>query len=506
MSVALVDKHCEAIAIDIGMAGVEFVGEDRVCIDSNAKRTVVRPPMLALPKSTSITVQRPQCLRGRIEEETSSGLMWSVAARRGRRRTNREDMFSVLPFVDYGPNQQPLSIFAVYDGHGGRRASQFASTRLPVLFLDAFHKQQNDVSSALDAAFLATDEELLQSLSHRPTKIEGSDGFSRTNSGSFLGSITLQRGTSQGLGVDLQKTGFGVRQKDLANETPHSGSGSCFGQASLPRSRSRAEEQVAVNPVTLEANCGTTATVMVLIGLHLTIAHVGDSRAVLGGASGRKMRLSEDHRPSRPDERERIESAGGLILTAAGTSRVNGVLAVSRALGDQELKQLVIAKPEISNICLKGNEEFVVIASDGLWDVISDDEAVGMVCDVLESSQDGFGRQEDDAAKVLVQNAWDRGSNDDVSVIVVDLLKYWELYQEEDIVCTNSKQQPAEEAVLEIKPEAFAKMNIFDTTPGWERTKLSSSVSSEPCPAEKENRIVHQLGPPEIRDSFEIKK
>ncbi len=94
--------------------------------------------------------------------------------------------------------------------------------------------------------------------------------------------------------------------------------------------------------------------------------------------------MSEDHKPNRPDERQRIESAGGVVVWA-GTWRVGGVLAVSRAFGDRMLKKYVVAIPDIKEEALAVHDEFIIMASDGLWDVFENQEAVDFVRDVKVS-------------------------------------------------------------------------------------------------------------------------
>ncbi|XP_076960880.1 putative protein phosphatase 2C 76 [Bidens hawaiensis] len=93
---------------------------------------------------------------------------------------------------------------------------------------------------------------------------------------------------------------------------------------------------------------GSTASTAVLVGNHLYVANVGDSRTVIS-KSGKAIPLSEDHKPNRSDERKRIENAGGVVMWA-GTWRVGGVLAMSRAFGNRMLKQFVVAEPEIQVI------------------------------------------------------------------------------------------------------------------------------------------------------------
>lgn len=416
--------------------------DDETTASLGSKRNVARPPMLTLSKCQSIGFRTPQRPH-RIEEETLCGLMWSVAARRGRRRANREDMYSVLPFVDEGSKSEPISIFAVFDGHGGQRVAKFASTRLPDLFLKAYEKS-GDEKFALECAFLGTDQEIIQGFTNSDSNRATPEGqeFRRTSSGSTFASTALQRGASGGPGAGLSRgrsrKSRAQSQLESIGEVPGRNRNQPEGPTStaprslqkekssrepFKRTKSRADENLSSIPVNLTRACGTTATVVVLVGDQFSVAHVGDSRAVLSNQNGAITRLFEDHKPGRRDEMERIESAGGLVVKVSGTFRVNGVLAVSRAIGDAELKKYVISKPDVWSFSLSGEEEFLIMASDGLWDHVTDAESVQLVRDTIlfESGEDGL---EEKAAKLLVQSAWDRGSNDDVSVIVVNLLKY----------------------------------------------------------------------------------
>ncbi|XP_021592072.1 probable protein phosphatase 2C 76 isoform X2 [Manihot esculenta] len=119
---------------------------------------------------------------------------------------------------------------------------------------------------------------------------------------------------------------------------------------------------------------GSTASTAVLVGNHLYVANVGDSRTVISKA-GKAIPLSEDHKPNRSDERKRIESAGGVVMWA-GTWRVGGVLAMSRAFGNRMLKQFVVAEPEIQDQKIDEELELLVLASDGLWDVVPNEECI----------------------------------------------------------------------------------------------------------------------------------
>ncbi|KAF3334987.1 putative protein phosphatase 2C 52 isoform X1 [Carex littledalei] len=155
---------------------------------------------------------------------------------------------------------------------------------------------------------------------------------------------------------------------------------------------------------------GSTASTAVLVENRLYVANVGDSRAIISKA-GKAIPLSDDHKPNRRDERERIESAGGVVMWA-GTWRVGGVLAMSRAFGNRLLKQFVVAEPEIQEEEITDELEFLILASDGLWDVVPNEDAVLLV----------RGEEEPEAAaRKLTETAYMRGSADNITCIVVKL-------------------------------------------------------------------------------------
>lgn len=101
---------------------------------------------------------------------------------------------------------------------------------------------------------------------------------------------------------------------------------------------------------------------------QLITAHVGDSRAVMVTLDD-SFDLTCDHKPSNASEKERVELLGGRIIQY-GVLRVQGVLAVTRALGDFSLRPYVSNVPAVSFFDLTGRECFAVLASDGLWDVM----------------------------------------------------------------------------------------------------------------------------------------
>ncbi|ANB15862.1 type 2C protein phosphatase PTC1 [Sugiyamaella lignohabitans] len=139
----------------------------------------------------------------------------------------------------------------------------------------------------------------------------------------------------------------------------------------------------------------------------LYVGNVGDSRVVLCRA-GRAYRLTYDHKGSDPRESRRIANSGGIMMN----NRVNGVLAVTRSLGDTYMKDLVTGAPYTTETILQENDEFMIIACDGLWDVCTDQKAVDLVRDIKDPKE---------ASDRLVEYALDSFSSDNLTVMVVRL-------------------------------------------------------------------------------------
>ncbi|KAL9283965.1 putative protein phosphatase 2C 78 [Arabidopsis thaliana] len=189
---------------------------------------------------------------------------------------------------------------------------------------------------------------------------------------------------------------------------------------------------------------GSTAVVSVLTPEKIIVANCGDSRAVLC-RNGKAIALSSDHKPDRPDELDRIQAAGGRVIYWDGP-RVLGVLAMSRAIGDNYLKPYVISRPEVTVTDRANGDDFLILASDGLWDVVSNETACsvvrmclrgkvnGQVSSSPEREMTGVGAGNvvvgggdlpdkacEEASLLLTRLALARQSSDNVSVVVVDL-------------------------------------------------------------------------------------
>ncbi|KAK9065845.1 hypothetical protein SSX86_015246 [Deinandra increscens subsp. villosa] len=219
----------------------------------------------------------------------------------------------------------------------------------------------------------------------------------------------------------------------------------------MERSFNRMDKEVVDwNKGTVGGNCrcelqapesdavGSTAVVAITTPDKIIVANCGDSRAVLC-RNGKAVPLSSDHKPDRPDELNRIQAAGGRVIYWEG-ARVLGVLAMSRAIGDNYLKPYVICEPEVTITDRAGDDECLIIASDGLWDVVSNDTACGVARMCLkgkgppasmktpvenneEPGSEKWDKACSDASMLLTKLALARRSSDNVSVVVIDLRK-----------------------------------------------------------------------------------
>lgn len=212
---------------------------------------------------------------------------------------------------------------------------------------------------------------------------------------------------------------------------------------------------------------GTTVLGCFLLPKKLVIFYIGDSTAVLCTNNGEAVLLTDPHKPNRADESERVTKAGGWIteeselylarlkqmdlsdpfaydkaknLDWVTIYRVCGELAVSRSIGDPDYKrinkgevvksffswpdnhnkifydELVISEPDFYVQDITPSDEFFILASDGVWDVMSPEEAVRFVRDSLKN-----GKTPHEVSEALVDLSIRLGSSDNVTVIIVQL-------------------------------------------------------------------------------------
>jgi len=169
-----------------------------------------------------------------------------------------------------------------------------------------------------------------------------------------------------------------------------------------------------------EDKSGTTAICVLISNNYIIFSNCGDSRGVLSGDGSKPIVVTQDHKPSNPPELERIQDAGGSVML----QRVNGSLAVSRALGDFEYKnvdgkgpteQLVSPEPEFYKKKRDhATDEFLVLACDGVWDVMTNEDICSFVAARM-SVTDNL----EQIANEVIDTCLHKGSRDNMSIIII---------------------------------------------------------------------------------------
>lgn len=266
------------------------------------------------------------------------------------------------PTTEEEDDKTVFSIYGVFDGHGGERAAQYCCHRL------VYH-----IFSSWALTDPKSEKKKKDSPSPTPKK-----------------RITVTPGV--GCSLESLKCLEGILSPEA-----------------ITRGYLRANYEFSKFSEEYDLNDGSTSCLAIICGNKLITAHTGDTRAVL--CRDRKaFRLTSDHKPSRPDERKRIMDAGGVVKKINGVSRVQGVLATSRVIGDRHLAPYTTAQPEIRVEVLTPLDQFIIIATDGVWDVITDQEAVNMARRTASAEQ---------AAFAISKRAYARGSGDNITTLVV---------------------------------------------------------------------------------------
>ncbi|XP_074331091.1 putative protein phosphatase 2C 10 [Apium graveolens] len=177
---------------------------------------------------------------------------------------------------------------------------------------------------------------------------------------------------------------------------------------SISKAYERTDQAILTHNPELGRGGSTAVTAILINGQSLWVANVGDSRAVLS-RRGKAIQMSIDHEPN--TERGSIENKGGFVSNMPGdVARVNGQLAVSRAFGDKNLKNHLRSDPDVKDASIDRDTDLLILASDGLWKVMSNQEAVDIAIKIKNPQK---------AAKQLSVEALYRESKDDISCIVV---------------------------------------------------------------------------------------
>jgi protein phosphatase 1G len=347
---------------------------------------------------------------------------------KGWRKDMEDSHFELINFTERNGD----SLFAVFDGHGGSAVARFCSENFPSVLLRDSEYLKGNIAEALRRTYLKLDEMLREP-------------------------------------ENVAKLKTYVKPPAYGSDTP-------------PVNPRRS----LVNPA---LNAGCTAVVVHILGNVVTVANSGDSRAVLC-RDGSAIDLTIDHKVTLESEIERISAAGGLVLNG----RVNGSLNLTRAIGDLAFKgdaslppedQVITANPDVRVIEVNPEfDDFIVLACDGLWEVITSQEVVDYVSHGLRSIRGDLSASPDSnlskpptLISEVIGNMLDLACSDDVgateglggdnlSCIVIDLRPDQPLSNIDRV----SRFESSTEGFV-LKPKSY---KIFEF-----RSKSGSSSSSE---------------------------
>lgn len=301
------------------------------------------------------------------------------------------------------------ALFAVFDGHGGNSTALYACANLLRVFTSRkemvqYTKLGNDqrwdvpgiklLKSALEGAFLDLDEELRKK---------------------------FKRNVADVLATELERRQVGDEGRRAEENAQRQ-------LAPMPIQSNSFEESGVEVPLVFEPSTprvkldrsGSTAVAVLLTPTHIICANAGDSRAILV-KSGKAFPLSFDHKPTNQIENSRICRAGGEVRMR----RVDGDLAVSRGLGDFRFKdnsrlkavqQKVSSKPDLIVKPRDANaDEFIVLACDGVWDVMQSTDCAMAVQAILNEGETDIGL----VCEELLDMCLDMESRDNMTACMV---------------------------------------------------------------------------------------
>ncbi|XP_010534300.1 PREDICTED: probable protein phosphatase 2C 51 [Tarenaya hassleriana] len=370
-----------------------------------------------------------------------------TAVMKGRRKYMEDRIFCALdlriPFPGKaGPKDVVVGVAAVFDGHNGAEASEMASKLLFNYF--ALH-----TNLLLDATYSVVPKEMTGRLPDggKCDLILNATNWDRAMHQDMLNferfRFTSPLNFDDSFHLDILKEALVRAIRDID---------AIFSQEAYRRN----------------LDSGSTAAIALIADGQLLVANIGDSKALLcsekfetpeearasllklyreqrrngnilpstlrdlklkstnGRVRYHVKELTEDHHPDREDEKMRVEAAGGHVVEWAGVPRVNGQLAVSRAIGDVSFKSYgVISAPEVIDWRpLVANDSFLVVASDGIFEK----QSLQDVCDLLWEAKDpaSSGKRlpphcSSSLADCLVNAAFEKGSMDNMAAVVVPL-------------------------------------------------------------------------------------
>ncbi|XP_026470944.1 LOW QUALITY PROTEIN: probable protein phosphatase CG10417 [Ctenocephalides felis] len=349
-------------------------------------------------------------------DESNNILTCAASSMQGWRITQEDAHNLILNF------DKDTSLFAVYDGHGGAEVAKYCAEKLPDSIKETQAYKNGDIAQGLKDAFLSFDAtiaekkviEILKNYTNfdndinKQVSLNGTedDGYLDDTSESCEDKVSISKNCTTELKPEVENneklqekenktddksTDNATELNASSNESEEDDDEDC--EEYLDESSDSCEDDIP-DPKDTEfmanmkeepgSDSGTTAVVAIIHEKELYVANAGDSRCVLC-RNGKAVDMSIDHKPEDESEQSRITKAGGRVTL---DGRVNGGLNLSRAIGDHAYKQnknlpaaeqMITALPDVQHITLTNEDEFIILACDGIWNYLNSQETVDFV-------------------------------------------------------------------------------------------------------------------------------
>uniref|UniRef100_A0A674MP52 protein-serine/threonine phosphatase n=1 Tax=Takifugu rubripes TaxID=31033 RepID=A0A674MP52_TAKRU len=393
----------------------------------------------------------------------NSNLSYGISAMQGWRVSMEDAHNCILDF------DEDTAMFAVYDGHGGEEVALYCSKYLPDIIKEQKTYKDRKLQKALEDAFLAIDsrittEEVIKELvqiAGRPTEEPPSEKMAEeddyTKSKFFDDSEESEEGEEEGSDEEVRTSeeeegdSSEIEEEEDTEEGEEDSEDGEEEEMCLPGMDGKEEPG---------SDSGTTAVVALIRGKQLIVANAGDSRCVVS-ERGKAVDMSYDHKPEDEVELARIKNAGGKVTM---DGRVNGGLNLSRAIGDHFYKrnralppeeQMISAMPDVKVLTLNEDHDFMVIACDGIWNVLSSQEVVDFISERIKPNESGHVRSLSSIIEELLDHclapdtSGDGTGCDNMTCVIITLRPHPSATNSED----TKKRKHQEEAGVTEEPE-----------------------------------------------------
>jgi protein phosphatase 1G len=347
------------------------------------------------------------------EKESETGeagkIKYAACSMQGWRKTMEDAHIAQLDV-----NQGQCSVFGVYDGHGGREVAKYVEKHLLAELVQTESFKNGDYAKALIETYLLLDKNLdKKDVKLELYEISEKSNAEEPNSNDLLSRIAslIENSSPQRMQVSQAQPSTQIKPVDTSLNQPLTTTASSSSSSSEEKEKENSKDEkmeeedldmekakeiikekkkmeeekreIDVNFVRCGIYSGTTAVTTIVTDSVIVVANSGDSRCILS-RNGKVIEMSHDHKPMNKEECARIYKAGSFVQNA----RVNGDLALSRAIGDTQYKtnkdlppeeQAVTVYPEIEMVERTAEDEFIVIACDGIWDVKTNQEVLDFV-------------------------------------------------------------------------------------------------------------------------------